>query len=267
MRWLRQWRGAGATCRCSSSPRAAWPTAWLGWMPAPTTTLVASITIDELAARLRFKPAQHRPRAERVAPRRAQLRPGRPQRALERPAGGADGARADAARGADGAPGAHPPKAQLQEKLYDQGESLESNTLEVHVHHLRRKLGCELIRTVRGVGYALGAAQARSRSRSRHEHPEAAAALPAGGRAAGVVAGRVGVGRLRAPRGRRAVRHRADPPGAASAGDARAARRRARRAAADAAGQRRQRRAGRRAIWRSPSGRATAACCWPTAKA
>jgi two-component system response regulator QseB len=50
-------------------------------------------------------------------------------------------------------------KAQLQEKLYDWGETLESNTLEVHVHHLRRKLGRDVVRTVRGVGYALGAAQ------------------------------------------------------------------------------------------------------------
>jgi two-component system response regulator QseB len=50
-------------------------------------------------------------------------------------------------------------KAQLQEKLYDWGESLESNTLEVHVHHLRRKLARDVIRTVRGVGYALGAAE------------------------------------------------------------------------------------------------------------
>jgi two-component system response regulator QseB len=50
-------------------------------------------------------------------------------------------------------------KAQLQEKLYDWGETLESNTLEVHVHHLRRKLGRDIIRTVRGVGYALGAGE------------------------------------------------------------------------------------------------------------
>lgn len=48
-------------------------------------------------------------------------------------------------------------KHQLLEKLYDwSGAEPESNTLEVHVHHLRRKIHPDLVRTVRGVGYALG---------------------------------------------------------------------------------------------------------------
>ena len=41
----------------------------------------------------------------------------------------------------------------LEEQLYNWEEAVESNALEVHVHHLRRKLGASLIRTVRGVGY------------------------------------------------------------------------------------------------------------------
>jgi len=41
----------------------------------------------------------------------------------------------------------------LQQVLYGWDEEIESNALEVHVHHLRRKLFPELIRTVRGVGY------------------------------------------------------------------------------------------------------------------
>jgi two-component system response regulator QseB len=50
-------------------------------------------------------------------------------------------------------------KAQLQEKLYDwSGAEPESNALEVHVHHLRRKIDPGVVRTVRGVGYALGSA-------------------------------------------------------------------------------------------------------------
>ena len=44
-------------------------------------------------------------------------------------------------------------KAQLEEKLYGWGEEIESNAVEVFVHHLRRKLAPDLIRTVRGVGY------------------------------------------------------------------------------------------------------------------
>lgn len=41
----------------------------------------------------------------------------------------------------------------LQQALYGWDEELESNALEVHVHHLRKKFFPELIRTVRGVGY------------------------------------------------------------------------------------------------------------------
>lgn len=41
----------------------------------------------------------------------------------------------------------------LQEALYSFDEPLESNALDVHIHHLRRKLGDDLVKTVRGVGY------------------------------------------------------------------------------------------------------------------
>lgn len=41
----------------------------------------------------------------------------------------------------------------LQQVLYGWGEEVESNALEVHIHHLRKKFFSELIRTVRGVGY------------------------------------------------------------------------------------------------------------------
>ena len=46
-------------------------------------------------------------------------------------------------------------RAQIEEQLYPWGEEVESNTVEVHVHHLRRKLAADLIVTVRGVGYLL----------------------------------------------------------------------------------------------------------------
>lgn len=47
------------------------------------------------------------------------------------------------------------PRSRLEETLYGWGTEVESNTLEVHVHHLRKKLGSTLIRTVRGVGYVM----------------------------------------------------------------------------------------------------------------
>jgi DNA-binding response OmpR family regulator len=42
---------------------------------------------------------------------------------------------------------------QIEQQLYSWGQEVESNAVEVHVHHLRRKLGASLIQTVRGVGY------------------------------------------------------------------------------------------------------------------
>ena len=44
---------------------------------------------------------------------------------------------------------------QLEQQLYSWGHEVESNAIEVHVHHLRRKLPPELIQTVRGVGYTV----------------------------------------------------------------------------------------------------------------
>jgi len=50
-------------------------------------------------------------------------------------------------------PGAILSRAQLEERIYGWGEEVESNAVEVFVHSLRRKLGAEFIRTVRGAGY------------------------------------------------------------------------------------------------------------------
>lgn len=47
-------------------------------------------------------------------------------------------------------------KANLEDKLYDVESEINSNTIEVYIHHLRSKLGKDFIRTVRGVGYRLG---------------------------------------------------------------------------------------------------------------
>ena len=52
-------------------------------------------------------------------------------------------------------PGRALSRAQLEEAVYGWGEEIASNAIEVHVHHLRHKLGSGWIRTLRGVGYAL----------------------------------------------------------------------------------------------------------------
>jgi DNA-binding response OmpR family regulator len=47
-------------------------------------------------------------------------------------------------------------KAELENALYDDAASIESNTVEVAIYALRRKLGAGLIMTVRGLGYIIG---------------------------------------------------------------------------------------------------------------
>ena len=46
-------------------------------------------------------------------------------------------------------------RARLEESLYSWGDEIGSNAIEVHIHHLRKKLGQKLIRTIRGVGYII----------------------------------------------------------------------------------------------------------------
>jgi len=46
-------------------------------------------------------------------------------------------------------------RVQIEQQLYSWGQEVESNAVEVHIHHLRKKLGAGLIQTVRGVGYLL----------------------------------------------------------------------------------------------------------------
>jgi two-component system response regulator QseB len=52
-------------------------------------------------------------------------------------------------------PGAIRSRAQLEEKLYGWSDPVESNAVEVHIHALRKKLGADFIRNVRGVGWML----------------------------------------------------------------------------------------------------------------
>lgn len=48
---------------------------------------------------------------------------------------------------------------QLRDSLYGYSLDVESNAVNVHVHHLRRKLGTDIVETVRGVGFRLGRVQ------------------------------------------------------------------------------------------------------------
>lgn len=52
-------------------------------------------------------------------------------------------------------PGATISREQLEERLYGWNEEVESNAIEVHIHNLRKKIGMNLIRTIRGSGYHL----------------------------------------------------------------------------------------------------------------
>jgi DNA-binding response OmpR family regulator len=56
-------------------------------------------------------------------------------------------------------PGAILSRAQLEDRLYGWGEELESNAISVYMHQLRKKLGDDLLHTVRGVGYYAGPAK------------------------------------------------------------------------------------------------------------
>ncbi len=50
---------------------------------------------------------------------------------------------------------------ELEAAVHRGGDTVDSNAMEVHIHHLRRKLGRELIKTVRGVGYMVDRARRR----------------------------------------------------------------------------------------------------------
>lgn len=50
-------------------------------------------------------------------------------------------------------------KSNLEDKLYAFDSEINSNTIEVYVHHIRSKLGKDIIRTIRGLGYRLGQPQ------------------------------------------------------------------------------------------------------------
>lgn len=160
--WLARWRGAGVTVpMLILTARDGAEHSITGLDGGADDYLIKPIAIDELAARLRAVIRRTSGRAQSVwqhgaleyDPASKQVRwkgetidlTGRELALLE-------------------ALLKHPQrvlsKAHLQEKLYDWSSTEpESNTLEVHIHHLRRKIHPAIVRTLRGVGYALGSGQ------------------------------------------------------------------------------------------------------------
>jgi two-component system OmpR family response regulator len=53
-------------------------------------------------------------------------------------------------------PGVIMSRDKLESRLYGWGEELASNSIEVHIHNLRKKVPADFIRTIRGVGYTVG---------------------------------------------------------------------------------------------------------------
>lgn len=160
MAWLQRWRGRAVTVPVLIlTARDAVDSRIAGLDAGADDYLIKPIAVPELAARLR------------AVTRRAR---GRPESVWQH---GSLTYRPDAhtaswqGRDVDLSPReaallevllAHPnrvlSKAVLIDKLYDWASDPDSNALEVFVHHLRRKIHPGIVRTVRGVGYALGAA-------------------------------------------------------------------------------------------------------------
>jgi len=119
--------------------------------------LVKPFDLEELAARIRALLRRHSGRADPVvqvgevslnpATREVQ-RGGQPVRLSAR--------EFTLLRALMDRPGAVLSRAQLEEKLYGWQEEVESNAVEVYIHALRRKLGHDFIRNIRGVGYVVG---------------------------------------------------------------------------------------------------------------
>lgn len=162
MAWLARWRKRGmATPVLILTARDAIEQRIAGLDAGADDYLVKPITVDELAARLRALLRRSSGRAQPVwrhgaleyEPASKQVRwQGRTVELTGRELALLEALMTDPQRVLS--------KTFLQEKLYDwSGSEPESNTLEVHIHHLRRKIHPGIVRTVRGVGYAMGAAE------------------------------------------------------------------------------------------------------------
>jgi two-component system response regulator QseB len=158
---LAQWRSRGSTTPVLIlTARDALPSRVAGLDAGADDYLVKPVALEELAARLRAVARRARGRPEAVwkhgpldyrpASRAATWR-GRPVDLTPREAMVLELLLAN--------PGRVMTKSRIEASLYGWDEEAGSNVLEVHVHNLRRKIAPSIVRTVRGVGYALGAAE------------------------------------------------------------------------------------------------------------
>ena len=164
MTWLRRWRARGVTlpvliltARDGLESRVA------GLDAGADDYLIKPIAIDELAARLRALLRRSSGRAQALWSHGAlQYDPAAKRVTWQDREVTLTGRELALLEALLAQPGRVLSKAQLQSKLYDWGaEEPESNALEVHVYNLRRKIDPGVVRTVRGVGYALGPADER----------------------------------------------------------------------------------------------------------
>jgi two-component system, OmpR family, response regulator QseB len=127
--------------------------------------LVKPFELHELAARIRAVLRRHAGRAEPVIEFGGfRLDPGSRKVSFQGREVSVSGREFSLLQALLDRPGQTLSRSQLEERLYGWGEEVASNAVEVHVHNLRRKLGERAIRTVRGLGYVIGEAEAACRS-------------------------------------------------------------------------------------------------------
>jgi DNA-binding response OmpR family regulator len=116
--------------------------------------LIKPFALDELTARLRAVLRRHHGRANPVLTHGAlTLNPATHQVTWEGQPVELSGREFAVLHALLDRPGAVLSRLQLEERLYGWEDEVASNAVEVHIHHLRRKLAPTLIHTVRGVGY------------------------------------------------------------------------------------------------------------------
>ncbi|HEY4375380.1 MAG TPA: response regulator transcription factor [Burkholderiales bacterium] len=118
--------------------------------------LVKPFDLDELAARVRALVRRRAGNAENVLRHGAlSLNPATHEAAFDGRALSLSGREFALLQALIERPGAVLSRTQLEDKLYGWAEEIGSNTVEVYIHALRKKIGTEFIKTVRGVGYTV----------------------------------------------------------------------------------------------------------------